>query len=125
MVSLAGQGRTILISSHQVAEVERVASHVAFLYRGKVLLTAPMEELRDLVVRVRLRCDGPLPEASNLGAVLQEQSVGRKWQVILRGPDRAALDKLRRSPGVHDYEEAPLNLEEVYCALLGRKDGLP
>src|SRR6201993_922493 len=55
MVRLAGQGRTILISSHQVAEIERVASHVAFLAAGRVLLTAAMDELRDLVVRVRLR----------------------------------------------------------------------
>src|SRR5205823_3243503 len=61
MVRLAGQGRTILISSHQIAEVERVASHVAFLARGRVLLSAPLEDLRDLVIRVRLRCAGPLP----------------------------------------------------------------
>src|SRR5262249_46873657 len=39
MVSLAGRGRTILISSHQIAEVERVATHVAFLSRGRCLLT--------------------------------------------------------------------------------------
>src|SRR5947209_8203303 len=39
MVDLAGEGRTILISSHQIAEVERVASHVAFLANGELLLT--------------------------------------------------------------------------------------
>jgi ABC-2 type transport system ATP-binding protein len=123
MVSLAGQGRTILISSHQIAEVERVASHVAFLHAGRALLTAPLEELRDLVVRVRLRCEGPTPDGSGLGHVLQEQRVGDRWQVILRAPDRAALDGLRRLPGLYDYEESPLGLEDVYCALLGRKDG--
>jgi ABC-2 type transport system ATP-binding protein len=123
MVRLAGQGRTILISSHQIAEVERVASHVAFLNKGKVLLTAAMEDLRDVVVRVRARCEGPAPEPSSLGAVLQEERVGDRWQLILRAPDRTALDQLRRWPGLHDYEEASLNLEEVYCALLGRKDG--
>jgi ABC-2 type transport system ATP-binding protein len=120
MVELAGQGRTILISSHQVSEVERVASHVAFLHKGRVLLTAPMDELRDMVVRVRLRAEGPRPEPAVLGTVLQEQSVGGKWQVILREPDRGALEALRRSPGVHDFEETPLGLEEMYCALFGR-----
>src|SRR5262249_34991646 len=40
MVELAGEGRTILISSHQIAEVERVASHVAFLAQGQLLLVA-------------------------------------------------------------------------------------
>lgn len=123
MVRLAGQGRTILISSHQVAEIERVASHVVFLAEGKTLLTATMDELRDMVVRVRLRCDGHRPEPSALGRVLQEQSVGEKWQVILREPDRDALDRLRWAPNIRDYEETPLGLEEVYCALLGKKDG--
>jgi ABC-2 type transport system ATP-binding protein len=125
MVRLAGKGRTILICSHQVAEIERVASHVAFLHAGKVLLTATMEELRDLMVRVRLRCEGPRPTAALLGTVLQEQSVGGKWQVILREPDRAALDRLRTAPGIYDYEETPLGLEEMYCALFARKDGAP
>src|SRR4029077_18949136 len=88
MVRLAGEGRTILICSHQVAEIERIASHVAFLHAGKVLLSATMDELRDVMVRVRLRCDGPWPLATSLGIVLQEQSVGGKWQVILREPKR-------------------------------------
>jgi ABC-2 type transport system ATP-binding protein len=125
MVRLAGQGKTILICSHQVAEVERVASHVAFVHAGKVLLTAPMDELRDRVVRVRLRCEATRPSAAGLGTVLQEHNVGARWQVILREPDRAALEGLRRAPGVFDFEEIPLGLEEMYCALFERKDGAP
>ncbi len=121
MVRLAGQGRTILICSHQVAEIERIASHVAFLHAGKVLLTAPMEMLRDLMIRVRLRSDGDGLAAAELGQVLQKQRVGGKWQVILLKPDRAALSRLRATPGIYDYEEAPLSLEEVYCALFARE----
>ena len=120
MVRLAGEGRTILICSHQVAEIERIASHVAFLHAGKVLLTAPLEDLRDLLVRVRIRCDGARPNGAALGTVLQEQRVGGKWQMILREPNRPALDQLRRAPGIHDYEEAPLALEEIYCALFAQ-----
>src|SRR5439155_11068764 len=45
MGELAGEGRTILISSHGVAEVERLASHAAFLAEGRLLLAAPIEEL--------------------------------------------------------------------------------
>jgi ABC-2 type transport system ATP-binding protein len=120
MVRLAGEGRTILICSHQVAEIERIASHVAFLHAGRVLLTAPLENLRDLMVRVRLRCEGR-PNGTLLGTVLQEQRVGGKWQMILREPNRAALDQLRGTPGIHDYEEAPLALEEIYCALFARE----
>jgi ABC-2 type transport system ATP-binding protein len=125
MVGLAGQGRTILISSHQVAEIERVASHVAFLAKGKVLLAAAMTELRDLVTRVRFRCEGAPPQTSYLGTVLDEQNVGGRWQVILREPNRDALDQMRGSPGIREFEEMPLNLEETYCALLGKKESVP
>jgi ABC-2 type transport system ATP-binding protein len=124
-VGLAGQGRTILISSHQVAEIERVASHVAFLAKGKVLLAAAMTELRDLVTRVRFRCDGAPPQASYLGTVLDEQNVGGRWQLILREPSRDALDQMHGSPGIREFEEMPLNLEEIYCALLGKKESAP
>jgi ABC-2 type transport system ATP-binding protein len=123
MVRLAGEGRTILICSHQVAEIERIASHVAFLHAGRVLLTAPLEDLRDLLVRVRLRCEGARPNGAMLGTVLQEQRVGGKWQMILREPNRDALERLRSAPGIHDYEEAPLGLEEIYCALFAREAG--
>jgi ABC-2 type transport system ATP-binding protein len=120
MVRLAGEGRTILICSHQVAEIERIASHVAFLHAGKALLTAPIEDLRDMMVRVRIRCEGSRPNGSALGTVLQEQRVGGKWQMILRDPNRAALERLRVTPGIHDYEEGPLALEEIYCALFAQ-----
>ena len=46
MVDLAGSGRTVLLSSHQIGEVERVASHVALMHRGKLLLAEPLDELR-------------------------------------------------------------------------------
>ena len=41
MVELAAEGRTVVISSHQIAEVERVASHVAFLVTWPALADRP------------------------------------------------------------------------------------
>ena len=121
MVELAGDGRTILISSHQIAEVERVASHVAFMAKSRLLLAATLDELRRRVVRLRLRCAGPPPDAGRLGTVLERNGNGKLWQVVIQDPDRAAVEALRGSKGVSDFEETPLALEEVYCALLARK----
>jgi ABC-2 type transport system ATP-binding protein len=124
MVRLAGDGRTILICSHQVAEIERIASHVAFLHAGRVLLTAPLESLRDLIVRVRFRCEGIGPAPEELGQVLQDQTTGGRRQLVLREPKRAALEALRRLPGVADYDESPLGLEDIYVALFAREGSL-
>jgi ABC-2 type transport system ATP-binding protein len=122
MVGLAGEGRTILISSHQIAEVERVASHVAFMARGKLLLTATMDELRQRIVKLRLRYETEPPDPARLGTVLQRNGTGRLWQAVIQDPNRSAVEHLRAASGIHDFEEAPLGLEEVYCALLERKE---
>jgi ABC-2 type transport system ATP-binding protein len=120
MVDLAGEGRTILICSHQIAEVERVASHAAFLADGRLLLAAPLDELRQRIVRIRLRCEGPAPDATGLGTVLEREAEGPQWQAVIQDPDRDALDGLRFRDDVFDYEETPLTLEETYTALLTR-----
>jgi ABC-2 type transport system ATP-binding protein len=120
MVDLAGDGRTILISSHGIAEVERVASHVAFLHGGQLLLSGPLDELRLRLVRVRVRQDGDLLDPSGLGLVLEYEASGRQWQAVVQDPDRTALEDLPHRPGVLAVEESPLTLEEMYTALLAR-----
>ena len=120
MVELAGEGRTILISSHAIAEVERVASHVAFLAEGQLLLAGPLDELRQRLVRVRLRHDGNAPPSTVAGGVVDFEAVGKEWQAVLLDPDRAAIEELRQRPGVLELEETTLRLEEMYLALLAR-----
>jgi ABC-2 type transport system ATP-binding protein len=125
MVEMAGGGRTILISSHQIAEVERVASHVAFISEGRLLLTATLDELRQSLVKYRLRFEEQPPDATALGTVLERNGTGRQWQAIIQNPNRQAVEVLRSSKGIFDFEEAPLGLEEAYCSLLARKEEQP
>jgi ABC-2 type transport system ATP-binding protein len=47
VVLLADQGTTIFFSSHQVAEVEQVANHVLMIDRGKLVLDAPMDHVKE------------------------------------------------------------------------------
>ncbi len=122
MVGLAAEGRTILISSHQIAEVERVASHVAFLAHGRLLLTCPMDELRQRIVRVRLRFEAEPPDPARFGAVLTRNGSGKQWQAVLQDPRPDEMETLRHAEGIHDVEVLPLALEEIYVALLRRKE---
>jgi ABC-2 type transport system ATP-binding protein len=122
MVSLAAAGRTIIISSHQIAEVERIASHVAFLARGRLLLTGPLDEVRRRIVRVQLHYDEQPPDAAVLGAVLERNGSGKQWRAIVQDPSSEALESLRATEGLHNVELSALSLEEIYCALLTRKE---
>jgi ABC-2 type transport system ATP-binding protein len=125
MVGLAAEGRTIVISSHQIAEVERVASHAAFIAQGRLLLVASMDELKRRIVRVQLRCEAQRPDPAALGTVLQRNGSGKQWQAVLQDPHAGALESLPTAEGVHDLEVTPLHLEEIYCALLARKEEKP
>jgi ABC-2 type transport system ATP-binding protein len=120
MVDLAGTGRTILISSHGVAELERVASHVAFLAGGQLLLSGPLEELRQRLLRIRVRHDGTVGDPRGLGLILDHEETKREWQTVLQDPDRDAVEDFRQRDGVLSLEESPLPLEEMYTALLAR-----
>jgi ABC-2 type transport system ATP-binding protein len=125
MVDMAGAGRTIIISSHQIAEVERIASHVVFVSRGRLLLAATVDELRQRLVRVRLRYDKQPPDPQVLGTVLERSGSGKQWQAVLLDPNRAALDALYDADGIREIEESPLDLEEAYCALLAGNQSFP
>jgi ABC-2 type transport system ATP-binding protein len=125
MVELAGEGRTILISSHQIQEVERIASHVAFLAQGQLLLTTTMDELRKRLVRLQLRHDGRPPDASRLGQVLQRNGTGKQWEAVILDPVENEIAALQFAEGVSDFEQSPLSLEEAYCALLEQREEQP
>jgi ABC-2 type transport system ATP-binding protein len=119
MIDLAGEGRTILISSHQVSEVERMASHVAFIDQGRLILAASVDEVRRRVVRFRLRFGAQAPDPASLGKVLERNGTGKDWQAIIQDPNHEAVEALRNADGIFDFEEAPLPLEDTYYALLG------
>jgi ABC-2 type transport system ATP-binding protein len=125
IVGLAGEGRTVLISSHQIAEVERVASHAAFLSQGRLLLSATMDELKARIVRYRLRYEGEAPDPARLGVVLERNGSGRLWQAVIKDPVAEAVYYLRQREDVSEFEETPLTLEEVYTALQSSEEVTP
>jgi len=122
LVELAASGRTILISSHSIAELEKACTHVGLVKDGKMILSAPLEELRRKVRRYSLRFAEQPPDASSLGTVLERNGTGRFWQALVQDPDPTAVSALREATGVSDFEDAPVTLEEVYAALMARSN---
>jgi ABC-2 type transport system ATP-binding protein len=120
LVELAAQGRTILISSHSIAELEKACTHIGLLRDGKMILSCTLEELRKNVRRLSLRFAASPPDPSNLGTVLERNGSGRFWQVLVQNPQPLAIAALKSNPEVSDFEDVPVTLEEVYGALMAR-----
>jgi ABC-type multidrug transport system ATPase subunit len=66
---LAGDGATVLISSHLLAEVEQICSHVGVMYEGRLVAQGPLNELQASTVQT-VRIDTDRPE--DAGRVLAE-----------------------------------------------------
>jgi ABC-2 type transport system ATP-binding protein len=121
LVELAAEGRTILISSHSIAELERFTSHAAFVQHGRVTLTATIDDLRAMFRRISFRAT-TTPPLGNIGTVLQTQKIGKYLQLLVQDPNAAELAALRDHPEVSDFEETSVGLEDVYAALMARAD---
>lgn len=101
--------RTIVVSTHQVDEVQHILTDVVFLNRGKVVLDAPMEDLERRYAEVAVRPDA-LDQARALGPVYERQVFDRRF-LIFDGAERARLAGLGevRTP----------SLADLFIALMG------
>ena len=92
MVDIAAEGRTVLLSSHQIGEVERVADVVAIVHAGRVLLVERLDELKRTTRQVSVTMEDPHRELPSLdGRLIHERHRGRQYELIVRGLDDTAL----------------------------------
>lgn len=119
MVDIAAAGRTVLLSSHQIGEVERVADIVAIIRGGKLLLVDRLEDIKDETreLSITLSDEGQtLPPIA--GRVLWQRRQRTQWQLMVRGIDEAALTALREQPPVRELKLRTPSLEEIFVAYL-------
>jgi ABC-2 type transport system ATP-binding protein len=121
MVDIAAEGRTVLLSSHQIGEVERVADIVAIVHAGRLVVVERLEQLkvstRQLTVTVA-DANAALPPMA--GSILHQRRRGRQWDVIVRGLDETGLERLRFAEGIVAVESRTPSLEEIFVAYVAQ-----
>ena len=113
MADAAERGMTVLVSSHNLRELEDVCDHVGILDHGKLLLERSLSE-----VQLALPDDRPLPEGLDL---VHETVSGRLRTLILRGNPEETLRKLQECEPLF-LDAVPLSLEEIFIYELGGAD---
>ena len=119
MVQRAASGRTVLLSSHQMNEVERVTDRLAIIHQGKVGLQGTLSELRDEIFEVTFSVEDPVAEIPDTKApieILSAQKSGRQVRWIIRGFDSEIENEISDWPGVHSVRCRPATLEELFIA---------
>ena len=120
MGDVAERGTTVLVSSHNLRELEDVCDHVGIMDKGKVLLERSLAQLQDNMVKMQVVFRDGQEVPADL-PVLHVSRVGRIHTLIMRMNAQEAAARL----AVYDpmlVDAVPLTLEEIFIYELGGAD---
>ncbi|MEY3274801.1 MAG: hypothetical protein RL153_66 [Verrucomicrobiota bacterium] len=110
------EGCTVLLNTHVLADVERLATHVAVLHQGSVVATAAVEEWQRTMRRVQVVVPGQeVPPGLEVPGTLRSHRSGPVLTALARVTDDAQLGPVRALPGVRVHV-FPLTMEEWFVA---------
>jgi Cu-processing system ATP-binding protein len=131
LASLKRRGKTIIFSSHMLADVEQLADRVAIMVGGRLVAFQSIAALRDeLIVSARMRItlakwDSRFIEAVTLAGATEVQVEDRS--LVLKSPGNHRLNILRaieESGGtIENFGTEELSLEDIYMRYVGEGDG--
>jgi len=121
---LAADGRTVLVSSHVLAEVAQTVDEVVVIGRGRLLAQGSVPELTGSAATVRVRTpqrDTLVRQLAAAGLRTEEQGGD---ELVVTGSTQEQVGALAAAAGVVVYEigAAPVTLEDVFLRLTGSPD---
>ena len=110
---VAEHGTTVLISSHNLRELEDVCDHVGFMDHGRMLLERSLADMQGSTVKLQLV--GMEPDGLE---ILHESQSGRLRTLIVRGSAQEVTEKVQAVNPAY-FDVLPLSLEEIFIYELG------
>ena len=118
---VASEAMTVFFSSHQIAEVDQIADHVAIVDRGRTVISGSLDDLRARHQRVQLVFAGDAPLAApKAPGVVRVQRQGRVLTVLTR--DHEALIAESRAWSPVSVDAAPVTLKEIFLESVKTED---
>ena len=120
MADVAESGTTVLVSSHNLRELEDVCDCVGIMNKGKIMIERSLNELQENIVKIQLA----LPDGATLPEdldILHKSSTGRLQSLIMHGTQEELTEKLQAANPLF-IDAVPLTLEEIFIYELGGAD---
>ena len=121
MGDVAERGTTVLVSSHNLRELEDVCDHVGIMDKGRILIERSLSELQDNMVKLQVVFDESIKEVPKDIPALHVSSLGRVHTFIMRMSAAEATEVLSRYAPVL-VDALPLTLEEIFIYEMGGED---
>ena len=116
---VAERGTTVLVSSHNLRELEDVCDYVGIMHEGKVVLEKELDDVKGNIHKIQVAFDGELPKSlMDEINILHSDTIGRVNMLIVKGESETVQQKIKEyNPLICDI--LPLTLEEVFIYELG------
>ena len=110
---------TVLVSSHNLRELEDVCDHVGIMHKGKVVLEKELDDVKGNIHKIQVAFENDMPEElQNSIEILHREKLGRVHMIIARGDGKEIKEAISVfNPVIYDL--LPLTLEEVFIYELG------
>jgi ABC-2 type transport system ATP-binding protein len=109
----ATEGTTIFFSSHQLAEVEQIADHVAIIDRGRRVVGGALDDLKVQYQRLRVVFEREPTPISWLAGADHVRQEGRTVSILVSRNVEAIVEQARSLPGA-SVERFPVSLKEIF-----------
>lgn len=121
MSDVAEYGTTVMVSSHNLRELEDVCDHVGIMHHGQIMLERSLSELQGSVCKIQVAYQEKMPKLPENFELLHMSGAGRVYTLIVKGNPKEAKERLKEtSPMLIDV--LPLSLEEIFIYELGGAD---
>src|SRR5262245_33046501 len=119
---VASEQMTVFFSSHQIAEVEQIADHVAIVDRGRAVVAGSLDDLRERYRRIQLVFDGEAPDASfRSPGVVRTRRKGRVMTLLSSAGSDAVVDEARALHPV-SIDVTPVSLKDIFLETVVGED---
>jgi ABC-2 type transport system ATP-binding protein len=109
----AAEGTTIFFSSHQLAEVEQIADHVAIIDRGRAVVNGGLDDLKVQYQRLRVVFQREPARVSWVEGAENVRQEGRTVSILASHNVEAIVEQARSLPGA-SVERYPVSLKEIF-----------
>lgn len=107
-------GMTVVISSHHLAELERICDEMTMIYEGKVIYQASVEDLKNKVRKLQVVFNNGAPKGlDTLEGVLSVDNIGSVYYIVTKEYGNQLVEQLKEM-GASLIEPIGLNLEEIF-----------
>ena len=124
MMERVSTGRTVLLSSHQISEIERVADEIAILHEGKFQIVDSLSSLHDSMSKITVSLDDPLtaiPAFESPAETISEELEGRQRRYVVRNFSSEQRTELESLPGVMSVRVEHASLDDLFVAIVSHR----